>query len=282
MAVYAIGDVQGCLVELEQLLEALEFDARQDRLWFTGDLVNRGPDSLGVLRRVRDLGDAALTVLGNHDLHLLAVAHGAAAVKRKDTLKDVLEAPDRDELLNWLRHRPLLHHDAALGYVLVHAGLLPEWDLDLSAARAREVEAVLRSDDFGVFFQHMYGNAPDRWGDELTGFDRLRLITNVFTRVRYLDEGERLALDEKRAPRLVPPPRYPWFLAPGRRVLDETVVFGHWSTLGFMRDHGILALDTGCLWGGSLTAVRLDQANARPVAVKCIAKQAIDPESADL
>lgn len=260
MAVYAIGDIQGCFHELQQLLAHLRFDPSQDRLWFAGDLVNRGPHSLETLRFVRNLGPAALTVLGNHDLHLLAVANQASKLKAKDTLHPILDASDRDELLDWLRRQPLLHHDAALGYTLVHAGLPPQWDLAQAQRCAQDIETQLRSADYADFFTHMYGDEPTLWSDTLTGWDRLRFITNCLTRLRYCDSEGRLALAYKGAPGSQPPHLKPWFEHAQRRSRDLKILFGHWSTLGERNDAGIYPLDSGCLWGGQLTALRLDGA----------------------
>ena len=257
MAIYAIGDVQGCYRELQLLLMSLQFDPARDRLWFAGDLVNRGPHSLEVLRFVRDLGAAALTVLGNHDLHLLAAAADPARVKARDTLHPILDAPDRDELLDWLRHRPLLHHDAELGYTLVHAGLPPQWDLPLAQACAREVEEALRGTHTD-YFAHMYGDEPRRWSNDLAGWERLRFITNCLTRLRYCGGDGHLALGHKGAPGSQPAGLVPWFEAPRRRSRNLNILFGHWSTLGAYTAPGIFALDSGCLWGGQLTALRLD------------------------
>jgi bis(5'-nucleosyl)-tetraphosphatase (symmetrical) len=257
MAIYAIGDVQGCAAALNGLLEELRFEPGADQLWFTGDLVNRGPDSLQVLRFVRSLGPDAVTVLGNHDLHLLAHAAGQAPGHRKDTLRDILDAPDREALLAWLRQRPLLHHDPALGYTLIHAGLPPQWDLTLAQDCAAEVEACLRSDDHAAFLAHMYGNEPDYWDDSHTGWDRLRFITNCFTRLRYCDADGQLCLEAKGEPGTQPPGALPWFAVPGRRSRDLRILCGHWSALGLYRGEGVTALDTGCVWGGLLTAVRL-------------------------
>ena len=257
MAVYAIGDVQGCYDELKALLALIRFDPVKDTLWFTGDLVNRGPASLQTLRAVRELGQSAVTVLGNHDLHLLAVAEGCAPFHKSDTLEGILNAPDRDELLAWLRQQPLMHHDAALNYTLVHAGLPPQWDLAEAQACAREVETVLRGDDYREFFQHMYGNTPDQWRDDLTGWDRLRFITNSFTRLRFCDAQGRFDFQAKGEPGTQPEGYLPWFEVPGRRSEDLRVVFGHWSTLGLRREHNLLSLDTGCLWGEQLTAIHL-------------------------
>jgi len=260
MAVYAIGDVQGCLHELDRLLTKLHFDPAADRLWFAGDLVNRGPQSLETLRFVRGLGASALTVLGNHDLHLLAAACDPARVRPKDTLHPILDAPDCMELLDWLRRQPLLHHDATLGYTLIHAGLPPQWDLALAQGCAREVEAVLSGDGYADYLAHMYGNEPDMWTNDLRGWERLRFITNCFTRLRYCDENGRLGLAFKGAPGSQPAGYRPWFEIPRRHSRPLSIVFGHWSTLGHRDDPGVFPLDSGCLWGGQLTALRLDGA----------------------
>ncbi|MBI5461769.1 MAG: symmetrical bis(5'-nucleosyl)-tetraphosphatase [Gammaproteobacteria bacterium] len=258
MAVYAIGDIQGCYRELQHLLDYLRFDPAHDRLWFAGDLVNRGPHSLETLRFVRNLGDAALTVLGNHDLHLLAAADDPARIKAGDTLHPILDATDREELLAWLRHQPLLHHDATLGFTLVHAGLPPQWDLAQAQACAHEVETVLRGADHADYFAHMYGNGPTLWAEELSGWERLRFITNCLTRLRYCDNDGHTALAFKGAPGSQPEGFLPWFSLPQRRTRDLNILFGHWSTLGPRDDPGIYPLDGGCLWGGQLTALRLD------------------------
>jgi len=254
MAVYAIGDVQGCCDELLQLLEALRFDSLRDRLWFTGDLVNRGTQSLEVLRFVKSLGERATVVLGNHDLHLLAVAAGASHLRPKDSFMDVLEAYDRDSLLSWLQHRPLFHHDARLGYTLVHAGLPPQWDLAIAQACAVEVEQLLRGGDAKAFFQQMYGDQPAQWHDELSGVERMRFIINCFTRLRYCDDQGRLALRDKSAPHSMTSDSMPWFRVPGRKSAAMKIIFGHWSTLGRYQGEGVYSLDTGCVWGGALTA----------------------------
>jgi len=267
MATYAVGDVQGCAGELDSLLEALSFDPARDRLWFVGDLVNRGPQSLEVLRRVRRLGEAAIAVLGNHDLHLLAIAHGAAKLRPGDgALAPVLAAADRDVLLEWLQSRPLLHHDATLGWTMVHAGLPPQWDLDLARRCAGELEAELRRERGSRLFKAMYGNQPDLWRDDLEGVDRLRFMTNAFTRLRVCSAEGRMLLKHKGPPAQMPEGVLPWFRVPGRRSATARIACGHWSALGYHDGDGILALDTGCVWGGQLTARRLD-APAPPVAV---------------
>jgi len=257
MAIYAVGDLQGCLDPLQRLLERLAFDPAQDHLWLVGDVVNRGPQSLEALRFVRDLGGAGLTVLGNHDLHLLAVALGGHKTKGKDTLDTILTAPDRDELIDWLRRQPLLHHDPALGVVMAHAGIPPAWDLPTAIACARQAEAVLAGDEARNFLAEMYGDHPSRWDAGLEGLARLRYIVNALTRMRYLTADGRLEFKYKCAPDQAPDGLIPWYAAP-RKPLGAKVVFGHWSTLGRTRLPGALALDTGCLWGGTLTAVRLD------------------------
>jgi bis(5'-nucleosyl)-tetraphosphatase (symmetrical) len=270
MPTYAIGDIQGCDDEFQSLLERLRFDPTRDRLWLVGDLVNRGPRSLQVLRRVRSMGDAAITVLGNHDLHLLAAALSPAeSLKPKDTLGEIFSAPDRDELLDWLRRRPMLHHDAKLGYTMIHAGLPPQWDLALTQSCARELEDTLRDDERCVeMFAHMYGDRPDRWSDSLSGFDRLRFITNCLTRLRYCTADGRLDLKFKGRIEEAPRNVMPWFRVPGRRSRDLRIVCGHWSALGYHDGDGVLAIDTGCVWGAKLCAVRLDR-REDPLFVPC-------------
>jgi bis(5'-nucleosyl)-tetraphosphatase (symmetrical) len=269
VGLYAIGDIQGCDTELEALLDAIGFSADRDRLWFVGDLVNRGPESLQALRRIRAMGDAATVVLGNHDLHLLAVALGLSPVRNDDTLDDILAAPDRKALLEWLLHRPLMHEDRALNLSLVHAGLPPQWDMSTARACAREVEHALQKDPVRVF-RMMYGDEPSRWDDALAGAERLRFIVNCFTRLRYVDAAGRLALRAKGSPnKPQAKPLIPWFEAPGARWHGARVVFGHWSTLGFLNTSRVVSLDTGCVWGGSLTALRLDDPHAAPVQVAC-------------
>lgn len=259
MAVYAIGDIQGCYDELRELLATIHFDPECDRLWFVGDLVNRGPKSLETLRFVRELGTAAITVLGNHDLHLLAAAYGIRPdTIDDDTLEPVLGATDRDELIDWLRRRPLLHHDADLGYLMVHAGLPPQWDLGLARQCAGEVESVLRSDRLEAFLSQMYGNKPRQWSRELTGWDRLRFIVNCFTRMRFCDRKGKLELKSSGPPGSQPDGYYPWYEIPGRASEGMNIIFGHWSTLRTTDIPGIYPTDSGCLWGGQLTALRID------------------------
>jgi bis(5'-nucleosyl)-tetraphosphatase (symmetrical) len=271
MATYAIGDIQGCYEPLLALLDHLDFDQRADHLWLTGDLVNRGPCSLEVLRFVRDLGTGAVTVLGNHDLHLLALAYAAHPPKRKDTLAQVLRAPDRDELLDWLRSRPLIHHDAGLGYTVIHAGLPPQWDLDAALRCAGEVEAALRGAQAADFLQHMYGDYPARWEETGNGWERLRFITNCLTRLRYCDAEGRIDFADSGPPGTQRPGLMPWFRVPGRASAGLRIVFGHWSTLGPFHAPGLHGLDTGCVWGGHLTALRLE--DGQTFAVPCAQSQ---------
>jgi bis(5'-nucleosyl)-tetraphosphatase (symmetrical) len=255
MTIYAIGDIQGCCTELQQLLEQIRFDPAQDTLWLVGDLVNRGPDSLQVLRLVKSLGESAIAVLGNHDLHLLAVAAGVAELHRSDTLDEVLNAPDRDELLTWLRQQRLIY--AQDDYVLVHAGLLPQWSVAQAVGLAHEVEQALRSDDYATFFEHMYGNAPHGWRDDYSGYKRLRVITNALTRMRICDLQGEMEFRFKGEVENIPAGYLPWFDVPKRKSLAATVIFGHWSALGLKVAPNVIALDTGCLWGGPMTAIRL-------------------------
>jgi bis(5'-nucleosyl)-tetraphosphatase (symmetrical) len=271
VAVYAIGDIQGCDQEFSQLLSRLSFSPSRDTLWLVGDLVNRGPRSLQVLRRVKALGNSAIAVLGNHDLHLLALALSPTEpAKSKDTLQEILAAPDRDELLEWLRHRPMLHHDATLGYTMVHAGLPPQWDLSLAQACARELEQTLRDEQScRELFAHMYGDKPDCWSDDLRGFERLRFITNCLTRLRFCRADGRLDLKFKGEVKEAPKHLIPWFQVPERRSRDLRIVCGHWSALGYYDADGVLAIDTGCVWGQKLCAVRLDQSAPAPVFVPC-------------
>jgi bis(5'-nucleosyl)-tetraphosphatase (symmetrical) len=251
MATYAIGDVQGCFDELTQLLAKVNLQ-KGDRLWFVGDLVNRGPKSLDVLRFVRDLGARAATVLGNHDLHLIAQHAGVERPHEGDSFQDVLEAADADELVGWLRGQPMVHVEGA--YAMVHAGLLPPWSIDKAAALGKEVEAALAASDYHDFLKAMYGDKPDRWSDALSGWDRLRVIVNAMTRMRFCDRAGRLDLDGKGTE---PRKGYlRWYHA--RRREDRTLLFGHWSQLGLVAEPHVLGLDSGCVWGGALTAVRLE------------------------
>ena len=255
MSTYAIGDVQGCYDEMRTLLDAMRFDPAADTLWFVGDLVNRGPKSVETLRFVKSLGERAVTVLGNHDLALLVVASGARKAHRGDTIDEILEAPDREELLEWLRTRKLMHVEG--GYAMVHAGLLPQWTIAKAHSLAREVEAALAANDCD-FYAHMYGNTPDAWDDALTGYDRLRVIVNAMTRVRLVTPEGRMEFSHKTALENAPAGYLPWFDVPGRASAGTPIVCGHWAALGLMLTRDLLSLDTGCVWGRSLSALRLD------------------------
>ena len=259
MATYVIGDIQGCFDALTCLLEQAAFDPERDYLWVAGDMVNRGPDSLATLRYLKQLGDHAVVVLGNHDLHLLAIACGAKRAGKKDTLEAVLAAPDRDELLTWLRFQPLLHVSKQHQAVLVHAGLPPTWTLSQAQLLAAEVEAVLRGPKYQDFLHHMYGDQPDRWRDKLTGWPRLRLITNYLTRMRLCAADGTLNLTHNSGLDSLPDGFQPWFAHPHRQTADNTILFGHWAALeGESNANHVIALDTGCVWGGRLTMLRLD------------------------
>ena len=259
MAIYAIGDVQGCYTELCRLLEKIDFDPAIDTLWFCGDLVNRGEESLQTLRLVKSLGNSALTVLGSHDLHLLALHHGVKKVRVTADLQKILKSPDRDELMHWLQSQSLLHYDKSHRTLVVHAGIYPSWGLSRARKLAAEVETMLRGENSVKFFRKMYGNKPDKWSNDLKGGKRLRFITNAFTRMRYLDPSGKLDFTVNRSPR-----RYlrrdmsPWFLAEAQLRADLRVLFGHWSTLPIGCYGRFFALDGGCVWGGHLVALRID------------------------
>ncbi|MDC9726106.1 MAG: symmetrical bis(5'-nucleosyl)-tetraphosphatase [Gammaproteobacteria bacterium] len=261
MAVYAIGDVQGCFDELLKLVDVIEFNPKKDQIWLAGDLVNRGPKSAEVLRWAKNLGpDNVKVVLGNHDLHLLATAAGVNQHQhRMDTMESILDAEDCDELIFWLRHQALFHHDEALAFSMVHAGVPPQWSIKKCLKRALEVEAILQSENWRDFFKHMYGNKPDTWSKKLTGWKRLRYITNCFTRLRYCYTDGRLALDFKGAPSKKPKGELPWFDMPERKTKDNKIIFGHWSTLGVGQYGNVFSTDSGAVWGEQLTAVRIDE-----------------------
>ena len=261
MAIYAIGDVQGCYAELCRLLEKINFDPAGDTLWFCGDLVNRGPESLKTLKLVKSLGDSALTVLGNHDLHLLALHHGVKKVNDTTCLRDILKSSERDEIMAWLQQQPLLHYDKKHRAVLVHAGIHPSWGLSKARKLAAEVEAVVQGDDAAWFFAKMYGNSPRQWSAELEGAKRLRFITNVFTRMRYFDGTKKLDFAVNGSPRKTQRKGLsPWFQMKARMREDVRVLFGHWSTLPVGCYGRCFALDGGCVWGGHLVALRIDNA----------------------
>ncbi len=259
MAIYAIGDVQGCYTELRRLLDKIDFDASVDKLWFCGDLVNRGSESLQTLRFVKSLGNSALSVLGNHDLHLLALHHGVKKVRDARDLQKILKCRERDELIDWLQALPLMHYDKKQKAVVVHAGIHPDWGLSKARKLAAEVEAALHGGDPAAFLRKMYGNAPSRWSDDLEGARRLRFITNAFTRMRYFNRARRLDFNANGSPRQhMRSGLAPWFKVKPRLRPDVRVLFGHWSTLPVGCYGRFFALDGGCVWGGHLVALRID------------------------
>lgn len=259
MSTYAIGDIQGCMEPLQCLLREIQFDPSKDYLWLAGDLINRGPDSLAVLRCLYTLRERIIFVLGNHDLHFLAIAAGQRRPGKSDTLNELLNAKDAQPLIDWLLTGKLLHHDKNLGFTMVHAGIPPQWNLAQAQGFAGEVEKVLQSDNPYDYLAAMYGNSPSLWSDNLTGLDRLRIITNYFTRMRFCTAAGELELETKSSA-LVPPPGYlPWFAHTNRKTSENKIIFGHWAALeGKTEIPGTYALDTGCVWGGSLTALRLE------------------------
>ncbi len=276
MAVYAIGDLQGCFDELQQLLDKIGFQTERDQLWFVGDLVNRGSQSLECLRFITELGDNAISVLGNHDLNLLACGHGLRKITEQDTFNDILEAKDSSRLLDWLRHRPLLHRDSKLNYVMVHAGLPPQWSITEAQALADEVEMQLRGDQYLQLLSNMYGNQPDQWSAQLPAQDRQRFIINCFTRMRYCTLDGKLDLNCKGPPGSQPKNLQPWFKLPNRQSSNNRIVFGHWSTLtrnDKTNDENVYPLDTGCVWGKCLTAMRLDSELPEYISVSCTDKK---------
>ncbi|MCU0930229.1 MAG: symmetrical bis(5'-nucleosyl)-tetraphosphatase [Serpentinimonas sp.] len=268
MAHYLIGDLQGCDEPLARLLAELDFSPSRDTLYLLGDLVNRGPDSLAVLRRLQALGSSAHCLLGNHDLHLLAVAHGVRPAHKSDTVAPLLAAPDAAALLDWLRHRHMALH--VQGWLLVHAGVLPQWSTEQVLALAQEVEALLRGPGLKEWLGVMYGNEPSRWSDSLQGPDRWRVVVNALTRLRFCSASGDMEFQTKDAAGEAPTGYLPWYAVPGRRTADTPVAFGHWSTLGLMQGHHVLSLDTGCVWGGCLSAARLDAAHPATAATEII------------
>jgi bis(5'-nucleosyl)-tetraphosphatase (symmetrical) len=265
---YLIGDLQGCCDALDRLLRKIDFSPSRDRIYLLGDLVNRGPASLATLRRLIELGDAATCLLGNHDLNLLAIAYGAKKPHRSDTVQDILDAPDRPALLDWLRQQRMACY--AQGWLMVHAGVLPQWTLEGTLALAGEVESMLRGPNLGAFVQQMYGNEPASWDESLSGVPRLRCIINALTRLRFVDAAGSMDLQTKDGAAGAPSGYLPWFDVAGRRSAGVPIAFGHWSTLGLLQRPDILALDTGCVWGGRLTAARVERGQALALmSVKC-------------
>ncbi len=268
---YLVGDVQGCCDALERLLSEIGFSPSRDHLVVLGDLVNRGPQSLATLKRLRDLGDAATCLLGNHDLHLLAVAHGVRKRRRDDTLDDILDSNKREHWLDWLRQCRMAHRHA--GWLLVHAGVVPQWDAPTTLALATEIESLLRGPDLPQLLQGMYGNEPSQWNESLRGPERWRFIINVLTRIRFCAPDGRLDLKAKEGADAAPPGMLPWFDVVDRKTQGTPMAFGHWSTLGLVNRPDLLALDTGCVWGGTLSAVRVDGGRRELVQVRCTQAQ---------
>jgi len=256
MATIAIGDVQGCYDQLMRLLESAGYDERRDRLWFVGDLVNRGPQSLATVRFVKSLGERAVTVLGNHDLSLFVIAEGLTKPHIGDTFDEVLAAPDREELLAWMRQQKMMHAEG--GYAMVHAGLLPQWSISQALALAREVEAALGGPDHREFLRNLYGNEPARWRDELAGYDRLRIIVNAMSRMRLVSADGTMEFGHKLGLAKLPAGYMPWYDVPGRASRGSAVIFGHWAALGLVLRDDVVCLDTGCVWGRGLSALRLE------------------------
>ena len=281
MALYCIGDIQGCDNALERLLDVIDFSASRDTVYLLGDLVNRGPDSAAVLRRCMAFEGALHSLLGNHDLHLLATAYGVRSPSRRDTLASVLDAPDRTALLDWLRQQPLArqHRLAGESLLMVHAGVLPAWSAQDALALADEVHAVLRSSDILDFLQQMYGNTPDHWSDSLTGTERLRVIVNALTRLRFCTPEGAMDFASSDSADAAPPGMLAWFDVPGRRSADTLVAFGHWSTLGWLERPNVIGLDTGCIWGGCLSAVRFGATLAERKLLQVHCEQAQKPGS---
>lgn len=256
MATYAIGDLQGCFFSFQALLKKIQFNPAHDRLWLVGDLINRGAGSLDVMRWMLEHQSSVVTVLGNHDLHTLVVAEGFVSAHRSDTIQALLDAPDAPELLGWLRQQPLVHFEH--GYLMVHAGLLPAWTVDQALALGAEVQLALQAPNYREFLQHMYGNDPKRWDDGLTGWDRLRVITNAMTRLRICSADGEMEFKFKGELQNIPDGYQPWFELSHRASVNTPIVFGHWSALGLQHKNNVYSLDTGCLWGGHLSAMRLE------------------------
>ena len=265
--IYLVGDLQGCCDAFDRLLAHIGFSPSRDRVYLLGDLVNRGPASLTTLERLQGLGDAAHCLLGNHDLHLLAAARGARRVSKGDTLAAILNSPRRDAHLDWLRHQHLALH--AHGWLMVHAGVLPQWDTAQTLALAEEVQAVLRGPELGDFLHQMYGNSPAQWSDDLQGADRLRVIVNALTRMRLCDAAGRMDFKVKESASQAPSGLHAWFDVPGRHTAGQPIAFGHWSTLGLINRPDLLALDSGCVWGGALSAARVDDGRHEVFSVPC-------------
>ena len=275
MATYVIGDIQGCFDELQELVAYIEFNPNKDQLWFVGDLVNRGPKSVETLRWVKSLGTAAVTVLGNHDLHLLAAHAGAKEIRTTSSLYEVLQAKDIDKLISWLRKQNLLRYNKQLKFAMVHAGLAPQWSIKDAIRYAKEVEKVLKSKKYKDFLFNMYGDQPTQWDGRLKGWNRLRTITNFMTRVRYCNNKGVMSFIDKGPPGSQTRVMKPWYEVTSRKSQDTSIVFGHWSTLGHINQHNVISTDTGCLWGGALTAIKIELESLTIYQLECEAKKEI-------
>ncbi len=275
MTTYVIGDVQGCFDELLELVDYIAFNPKKDQLWFVGDLVNRGPKSIETLRWVKSLGNSAVTVLGNHDLHLLAAHAGAKDIQTGSSLHTALQAEDIGELVHWLRKQSLIRYNKALKFAMVHAGLAPQWSIKDALRYAKEVENALQSKKYKDFLFNMYGDLPNQWDGRLKGWNRLRTITNFMTRVRYCNDNGVMSFTEKGTPGTQRASMKPWYEIPSRKSQNTTIVFGHWSTLGHKHEHNIISTDTGCLWGGQLTAIKIEPESLTIYQLNCEAKKEI-------
>ncbi len=269
MAIYAIGDIQGCFDDLQRLIEKINFNPATDSLWFCGDIINRGPKSLETIRFIKQLGNNAVTVLGNHDLHFLAVAYVTDKPSKHDTFDDILKAEDRDELVDWLRQQKLFHFDPEHNISMVHAGIPPSWTIEDARRYAAEMENVLKAENPKDFFEHMYGNQPRQWHEQLKGWDRYRYITNVFTRMRFCDTDGRPDFKFKGDIGSQPEHLIPWFLYKDRQTKNDEIIFGHWSTLSNVDANNIYPIDTGCLWGGKLTALKISNEGRVQISIDC-------------
>ena len=275
MATYVIGDVQGCFDELQELVRYINFNSRKDQLWFVGDLVNRGPKSLQTLRWIKSLGNSAVTVLGNHDLHLLAAYAGAKDIRTTSSLYNVLQAKDIEKLISWLRQQSLLRYNKTLQFAMVHGGLAPQWSIKEALNYSQEVGKVLKSKKYKDFLFNMYGDQPKQWDGRLKGWNRLRTITNFMTRLRYCNNKGEMSFTDKGPPGTQSRGMKPWYEIPSRKSQDTTIVFGHWSTLGYKHENNIISTDTGCLWGGQLTAIKMELEKLTLYQLECEAKREI-------
>lgn len=271
MSTYIIGDIQGCYDELIELLDKIKFDKRKDFVWFTGDIINRGPKSLEALRFIKNLGNSANSVLGNHDIHIIAIAlkNDHASIKKADNgIKQLLNAPDKDELLTWLRKRPILHKDDDLNFILTHAGIYPLWDIETAEKMAKKAENLIRGENFNDFIEKMYGNTPSKWSESLKSIEKMRFAINAFTRMRYCDHNGNLLFHYKKDLDNKPTDHIPWYALQRPTPITQRLVFGHWSALGYKYKNNTISIDTGCLWGGELSAIKVRKYGHHKISVK--------------